>query len=58
LIIFPSRIVVVDTKNNNNKKRIMIIDDDYDIANLFKDFLECNGYNVDTYTNPLDSLEN
>ena len=25
----------------------MIIDDDVDITNLFKIFLECNGYNVD-----------
>ena len=44
--------------DNNNKKRIMIVDDDNDIANLFKIFLECNGYNVDAYTNPLDALNN
>ena len=36
----------------------MIVDDDYDIANLFKVFLECNGYNVDAYTNPIDALKN
>jgi DNA-binding response OmpR family regulator len=46
----------VDTKNNDKQKKIMIVDDDYDIANLFKDFLELNGYNVDAYTNPIDAL--
>jgi DNA-binding response OmpR family regulator len=40
------------------KKRIMIVDDDHDIANLFKVFLECNGYDVDAYTNPIDALNN
>ena len=33
----------------------MIIDDDVDITNLFKIFLECNEYNVDAYTNPLEA---
>jgi DNA-binding response OmpR family regulator len=47
----------VDTKNNK-RKRIMIVDDDHDIANLFKVFLECNGYDVDAYTNPIDALNN
>ncbi len=45
----------MDTKN---KKKIMIIDDNYDTANLFKIFLEYNGYNVDAYTNPIDALNN
>jgi DNA-binding response OmpR family regulator len=45
----------VDTKN---KIKIMIVDDDHDIANLFKLFLENNGYTVDAYTNPLEALNN
>ena len=36
----------------------MIIDDDKDITNLFKMFLECNGYNVDAYTNPVEGIQN
>jgi DNA-binding response OmpR family regulator len=44
----------VDIKN----KKIIIVDDDYDIANLFKIFLESNGYDVDAYTNPIDALNN
>src|SRR5687768_17484098 len=36
----------------------MIVDDDHDIANLFKLFLENNGYTVDSYTNPLEALNN
>jgi DNA-binding response OmpR family regulator len=47
----------VDTKNNR-KKKIMIVDDDYDIANLFKVFLECNEFEVDSYTNPVEALNN
>ncbi|HET9807526.1 MAG TPA: hypothetical protein VFP49_11500 [Nitrososphaeraceae archaeon] len=33
-------------------KRILIIDDDEDI-NLFKLFLEYDGYNVDAFTDPI-----
>ncbi len=44
----------MDIKN----KKIIIVDDDYDIANLFKIFLESNGYDVDAYTNPIDALNN
>jgi DNA-binding response OmpR family regulator len=40
------------------KVKILIIDDDYAIANLFKIFLECNGYKVDAYTNSIDALNN
>jgi DNA-binding response OmpR family regulator len=49
---------VYTTDNNNNNKRIMVVDDDYDIANLFKIFLENNGYTIDVYTNPIDALNN
>ena len=34
----------------------MIIDDDIDINNLFKVFLEYDGYNVDAFTDPIDAL--
>ena len=37
-------------------KRILIIDDDEDITNLFKTFLEYDGYNVDIFTDPIDAL--
>ncbi len=36
----------------------MIIDDDVDITNLFKIFLECNGYNIDAYTSPIEGIKN
>src|SRR5688572_10147524 len=38
------------------KRRILIIDDDPDINNLFKLFLEHDGYKVNAYTDPLDAL--
>ena len=37
-------------------KRILIIDDDEDITNLFKLFLEYDGYKVDAFTDPIDAL--
>ena len=36
----------------------MIIDDDKDISNLFKIFLEFNGYIIDAYTNPIEGIQN
>ena len=39
-----------------SNKRILIIDDDPDINNLFKLFLEHDGYKVNAYTDPLDAL--
>ena len=36
--------------------KILLIDDDEDINNLFKGYLERNGFKVDAYTDPLDAL--
>jgi DNA-binding response OmpR family regulator len=36
--------------------KILIIDDDEDTNNLFKGYLERNGFKVDAYTDPLDAL--
>lgn len=36
--------------------KILIIDDDEDINNLFKGYLERNGFKVDAYTDPLNAL--
>ncbi len=38
------------------KRRILIIDDDQDINNLFKLFLDHDGYKVNAYTDPVDAL--
>jgi two-component system response regulator GlrR len=37
-------------------KNILIVDDDEDLNNLFKLFLECDGYKVNTFTDPIDAL--
>lgn len=37
-------------------KKILIIDNNEDINNLFKGYLEQNGFKVDAYTEPLDAL--
>ena len=39
-----------------SKRRILIIDDDLDINNLFKLFLDHDGYKVNAYTDPVDAL--
>jgi DNA-binding response OmpR family regulator len=38
------------------KAKILIIDDDKDINNLFKIYLEHDGHEVYSYTNPIDAL--
>jgi DNA-binding response OmpR family regulator len=43
---------------SKSKAKILIIDDDIDITNLFSIFLECNGYNIDAYTNPVEAFNN
>jgi DNA-binding response OmpR family regulator len=37
-------------------KRILIVDDDEDLTNLFKTFLEYDGYKVNASTDPIDAL--
>ncbi|HEU5460658.1 MAG TPA: response regulator [Nitrososphaeraceae archaeon] len=37
-------------------KSILIIDEDEDLTNLFKTFLEYDGYKVDAFNNPVDVL--
>ena len=41
---------------STTKARILIIDEDPDINNLFKIYLEHDGFQVDAYTNPIDAL--
>ena len=42
--------------DNRERKRILIIDDDPDIDNLFKIYLEHDGFQADSYINPIDAL--
>jgi DNA-binding response OmpR family regulator len=37
-------------------KRRLIIDDDHDITNLFRLFLEHDGYKVNAFLDPIDAL--
>ena len=37
-------------------KNILIVDDDEDLTNLFKTFLEYDGFKVDAFTDPVDAL--
>jgi DNA-binding response OmpR family regulator len=37
-------------------KNILIIDNDKDFTNLYETFLKFDGYEVDTFTDPIDAL--
>ena len=37
-------------------KNILIVDDDEELTDLFKIFLEYDGYKVDAFTDPIDAL--
>jgi DNA-binding response OmpR family regulator len=50
--------MLMNINDNSDTKRILIIDDDSDINNLFKIFLECNGYIVEAFTDPFNVLLN
>ena len=44
--------------NNQSTKRILIIDDEPDVALALKQVLEANGFEADSYEDPLLALEN
>ena len=44
------------TTENNNKQRILIVDDESDITTALKMYLEIQGFHVDAYTDPANSL--
>ena len=46
------------TNNTNKPRRILIVDDEPDIISVFKIVLEMNGFEVDTYNDPLSALAN
>ena len=47
-----------DTMMTSREKRILIVDDEPDIANLYKLSLECDGFVVDAFNDPLLVLSN
>ncbi|MFL6316779.1 MAG: response regulator [Nitrososphaeraceae archaeon] len=49
-----------NTNNNNdgNKKRIMIVDDEPDVISVLKIVLEENGFEVDSFIDPIAALKN
>src|SRR5215813_14669543 len=44
------------TTENNNKQRILIVDDESDITTALKIYLEIQGFQVDTFTDPVNAL--
>jgi two-component system response regulator ChvI len=50
--------IIANIKNSANKIKILIVDDDLDTILSFKNGLESNGFEVDSYNDPLLALSN
>ena len=46
------------TDLNGKKKKVLIVDDEPDINTILKKVFEQNGFNADSYDNPILALEN
>jgi DNA-binding response OmpR family regulator len=46
------------TKDSNKKKRILIVDDEPDVDTVLKQVFDQNGFNANTYDDPILALEN
>jgi CheY-like chemotaxis protein len=49
---------LLDSASNPQNYRILIVDDEQDIARLFAISLECSGFVVDEFNDPLSALSN
>ena len=45
------------TDISSTRRKILIVDDDIDLTSMFKMVLEMNGFEVDTYNDPLLALQ-
>jgi CheY-like chemotaxis protein len=45
-------------ENNGNKRRIMIVDDEPDVISILEIVLQENGFNVDSFEDPIVALNN
>src|SRR5215469_8595604 len=48
--------MIIMAIKNNDKQRILIVDDEPDITIALKMYLEIQGFQVDTFTNPANAL--
>jgi DNA-binding response OmpR family regulator len=46
------------SKTTTSRKKILVVDDEPDITSLFRKALERQGFGVDVYNDPADSLKN
>ena len=49
--------MTTETKDNNKKKKILIVDDEPDVNMVLKKVLELNGFNADSYDDPILAQE-
>jgi DNA-binding response OmpR family regulator len=50
--------MTTETNDNVKKKRILIVDDEPDINTVLESVFNQNGFNTDSYDNPIVALEN
>jgi DNA-binding response OmpR family regulator len=48
----------ISNNGSNNPRKILIVDDEPDITSTFGMILKMNGFEVDTYNDPLSALSN
>ena len=46
------------TKDNVKKKKVLIVDDEHNVNTILKKVFEQNGFNADSYDDPILALEN
>jgi CheY-like chemotaxis protein len=44
--------------NTNNAKKVMVVDDEPDVISVLEIVLEANGFEVDSFTDPIAALKN
>lgn len=49
--------VMTDSKINSNNNKILLVDDEIDITAVFELGLEDNGFEVDSFNDPLEALK-
>jgi DNA-binding response OmpR family regulator len=50
--------MITQTTKDNVKKKVLIVDDEHDVNTILKKVFEQNGFNADSYDDPILALEN
>jgi DNA-binding response OmpR family regulator len=56
-IVATTAVAAKDNNNNNRTYKILVVDDERDITSVIEKGLKSNGFEVDSYNNPIRALE-